>query len=1101
MVLPAITCCSDSTSNKSSPHACMTIRRTDRKAVLIPLACRRALYFLLLLLGVAVQRPGFAAEPAHGFKLQDFIGRHWRNEAVRFNLAPEQLKNALAKRALIGPDNQQIAYQLVHAEAASGPAIEFAVDLQPFETRMYRFISAAAVAPTDLYIEDSTEAIRLTNKRVGISIRKRPAHGQGPIAGIRLSSGQWIGDSVLNTPRQISSYSAEIVARGPVFAEVLCRITFAGGKQWQLRIRLQAHEPVMLVDESFSSGDSSSFVLVLSRNFAADGLLYRHGSGTVGQLATYKIGAADGKTPIFVLEPWLHWWERQRQGTWFGLYSDKEPGLLAIGARDADTWVDPKERADLRASAQLPLSLVQGELRWTLPLVGGARRWMIGAFDRDASLAALKQKNLQVAPLPQQYFTKHGTFPLERVKRYVSQWAGDEQVGPRLMVTQADLSKWRSTFKVDPARLAQLTQALIPEHKMDEPIGYYLATGDRALGKHLATTAASRLQGAVDMFLRQDSHPSLGFAPHQQSSILTAINLADAVWSTEHVSPQMRERFKAQVAFLAYTVNREDYWSPARGFGANPNMTTTVAAFQAILACMIPAHPLARTWLEKGMRELKNNQLDNWADDNGGWLEAPHYAIVSYDYLLGAFLAARNAGFNEYLHDPTMKKVIEWLAKISTPPDSLSNSRRHIPPIGNTYMREPSGLFGTVAYLWRQRDPAFAAEMQWMYRQHGAYPEPVIGGFLPSLAGYRSVLLDRALPEKAPAYGSEWFPRTGVVLRNHFPSRRETQLHLIAGTNHEHYDRDSGSFTLWGKGRLIANDFGYHGRAPGDEHNMVVSPRAEDSAVMHVTQFLRGNDVDYVRGRKADAWDRQIVFVKDSDPLGPNYFVFRDTIGDSPSIWRTWFTAGNVAQARHGATVEGKEDVYTDVFFASDEAVSPTTQEATRTTWGLIADNYGQVSTRQIGLAVAFKVQASLTTIMYPRLKTEQKPVFTAIANGKGVKIETAAGTDYVFLSTEPFTFADAAIKFEGSVGAVLVRGERVQLWLGQTGSIAAYGKVLHHADGVNVMSSPVVSLDIDAHARPHSRTFSNPSKYRNCCAAPKGGPLLHSAPPRASPR
>src|SRR5206468_23071 len=121
------------------------------------------------------------------------------------------------------------------------------------------------------------------------------------------------------------------------------------------------------------------------------------------------------------------------------------------------------------------------------------------------------------------------------------------------------------------------------------------------------------------------------------------------------------------------------------------------------------------------------------------------------------------------------------------------------------------GQFGTIAYLWRERDPAFAAEMQWMYRQQGAPPEPVVGGFVPSLAGFRSLLLDRTLPEKAPGYRSEWFPRTGVILRSHFPSARETQLHLVAGPNHAHYDRDSGSFTLWGKGRVVANDFGYYG--------------------------------------------------------------------------------------------------------------------------------------------------------------------------------------------------------------------------------------------------------------------------------------------------
>lgn len=156
-----------------------------------------------------------------------------------------------------------------------------------------------------------------------------------------------------------------------------------------------------------------------------------------------------------------------------------------------------------------------------------------------------------------------------------------------------------------------------------------------------------------------------------------------------------------------------------------------------------------------------------------------------------------------------MKKVIEWLAKISTPPDSRAGGRRHLPPIGNTYMHEPTSELGHIAYLWRDRDPEFASHMQWMHRQHGSRLEPGIGGFYPTLAGYRTFLVDPAIPEKPPAWTSELFPEAGVMLRNGFPTDRETQLCLIAGRLHDHYDDDSGSFTLWGKGRLLANDFGY----------------------------------------------------------------------------------------------------------------------------------------------------------------------------------------------------------------------------------------------------------------------------------------------------
>ena len=139
--------------------------------------------------------------------------------------------------------------------------------------------------------------------------------------------------------------------------------------------------------------------------------------------------------------------------------------------------------------------------------------------------------------------------------------------------------------------------------------------------------------------------------------------------------------------------------------------------------------------------------------------------MLSYDYLLGCFLMAQNSGFNDYVFDPKMRKIAGWFAKISTPPDSRIKGWRHLPPIGNTYFNEPTGEFGLVARIWKEKDPEFAAQMQWMHRQQGSQPVPGIGGFYPSLAGYRALLTDPSIAEKAPSYGSELFPETGVVLR------------------------------------------------------------------------------------------------------------------------------------------------------------------------------------------------------------------------------------------------------------------------------------------------------------------------------------------------
>jgi hypothetical protein len=472
-------------------------------------------------------------------------------------------------------------------------------------------------------------------------------------------------------------------------------------------------------------------------------------------------------------------------------------------------------------------------------------------------------------------------------------------------------------------------------------------------------------------------------------------------------------------------------------------MTSTVAAYRALLGAMLVPHPMAKAWMRNGVDELKG-QLDFWADDNGGWLEAPHYATLSFDYLLGVFLAARNVGFANLLFDPKIKKVADWLAKISTPPDSAAQGDRHLPPIGNTYIRQPSGQFGLVANLWQQQDPDFAARMQWMFRQQGSPPSTGIGGFNPMFSGFRQLLRESSIEPKAPVYGSELFPNTGAMLRAHFPATRETQLYLIAGNNHEHYDMDSGSFTLWGKGRLVANDFGYAGYMPADDHNMLVAPSAPGRGIMQITAFSTGEQIDYVRGLKNDAWTRQIAFVKDADPLGPNYFVVADNMKrPEPAVWRVWLTAARVELGKQGALAVGNEDVDTDILFVQPPGISLATEQRTHVTSGMTAGKFGGLSTAQTGL-IARDDNGAFTALIYPRLKSEAPPIVTALAGGKAVKVETAVGADFVFLSATPFSYRDDNIAFSGTAGLVRVRGGNAQLALGAAGSVSAFGKVLH---------------------------------------------------------
>ena len=68
-----------------------------------------------------------------------------------------------------------------------------------------------------------------------------------------------------------------------------------------------------------------------------------------------------------------------------------------------------------------------------------------------------------------------------------------------------------------------------------------------------------------------------------------------------------------------------------------------------------------------------------------------------------------------------------------------------------------------------------------------------------------------------------------------------------------------------------------------------------EERVMTIREFSAAKDLDYVRGTRR-GWQRQIAFVKDGNPLGPNYFVIADTLDAEsvPTVWRLYLSAAQI---------------------------------------------------------------------------------------------------------------------------------------------------------------------------------------------------------------
>lgn len=581
---------------------------------------------------------------------------------------------------------------------------------------------------------------------------------------------------------------------------------------------------------------------------------------------------------------------------------------------------------------------------------------------------------------------------------------------PCLYVTASDVARMRAALTA--AELETLAKKSFPDAfdatgNVDELVLAALVAGNANAERAVASVA----QQALDRLLAaMPATIEKGVGPHayaRQAGM--AASLADAALANKALPADQRAKLWQSIERVNLLLHDPNYWNVKAGkCSLNPNMATSANGYRVTFAALIPSHPKARGWFDAGFAGLKQETAD-WVDPQGGMVECPHYSMVILDQWVAAFVIARNAKVAEEgnLFHPNLRKAIEWFGNISTPRDAKSRNLRRLPSLGHTYANERTNMFGTMAALWRDRDPRFAAEMAWMHREQGEFTEPGILSYYPGMMGYRRFFLPTGIAPRAPQWKSVAYPETGVLLRNTSGAERETVLHLIAGRNHSHYFNDSGSITVWGKGRELCTEDDYQNRRNPDSraaHSMPDKPSTfNEERVMAVREFSVGEQLDYVSGTRR-GWRRQIAFAKDADPLGPNYFVVADTLDAKsvPTIWRL-FMGGKIEPSIGGVTLRGPEDVDMDVVFTRPAGAKPT------------------IHGDHIQLAVT--APGTVTVVLYPRLKTEPPPSISALADGRGVLVRTPAGSDTVLLDPEPFKHQSDGWTFEGRAGLVRSRG------------------------------------------------------------------------------
>ena len=1072
---------------------------------------------LLSLLAMAA----FSVPAAQTFTLREYLGQTWRNEVVTFPLDKAVTGDA-ARFRVVDAEGKALPFQFVAGEDGAR-SIALLVDLPAFSERTFHLEEGAGAPPaSDLRVEEEKTCIRLANALTGIEIPSaRGAYANGPFLRMQLRSGAWIGGSRLTGKTAIEDYQARVTASGPVYAEVECRYRFAGGKSWRITYRLVAHEPAVVIDEQCNLSDGADWQLLVSPGFTPTHTIYS-ASYSIKDKAHYAFGKIGyGATP-FLLSPWPVWWVPNSVG-FFGLFKvpegytitqgkngvevTAEKALHEVDIEHRDTPVDipdvaPEEKAgnaneDFLAAAagrgevwanpgddgqskNIPLVTTKdGEIYFSCALAGPGRHWLLAALTRKANI--VPDDRMSEA---QRLMVKYCETPLNEVKDMTLAWesatAGDY---PRLVSRRSDLAARPEVQDSMAKRRAMMAPAqpeapekpvkpgMLARTLLDPALRIFLGSPDQPAQSMDTVHRCERIINILtcaDMWLGSD----VLTAAERRSTLGThAVQWGRPALADKDVFSAAEIQYaRAQLAFLGYKLASPNYYSLERNFRANPNMTATRYCAMAILAALIPDHPRAKAWAQGGLGEVER-ELKEWTCPDGGWIEAPHYQTVAMSEILLLAFAAKNAGFADYLNDPRLLGAMRYLARISTPPDPRVNNLRHFPPVGNTYYYETNGLFGMVAKVCRAQHPALADELQWTWNQQGKNKN----GLLVDL--YNSALFSAADPP-APLWGSEHFRGSGVVMRSGFPSNRETYMYLLQGWFAEHYNYDRGSFELWGKGRPLSLSWGYiltTGRVDAAHCN-----RVDVGNWGEIKTFQPFPGADYLHSTQ-EGWDRQVLFVKDADPLGANYFVMRDSVTQPAANWWMWFYTENSLRLTGDLLhVTGQDDVDLDIWLAPklaghltpgkakntapakhEKELDPERQETetpaegdapaapkteipgtpietvTQTMKVFEMRGLSYQPLTQEGLHLPVTKDQPVFCLLYPRLKTEKPASFTALADGRGVKIVSASGTDYIFLSLTPFAFHEGNVSFTGTTGVIRCRGNTVELTLSEGGEIA----------------------------------------------------------------
>jgi len=1008
--------------------------------------------------------------------IQDYLGVTWSNELVHYKMEFKQgeLKGAaIAKVETNGKNIPSQSSDITRYEN-DGSVKSFNIWFQatiPADKSVNYKITPGKQPKSDkkLSVEQKNDYFILKNGLCGVKLLNLnkeytwPADAksiQGPILGLILPSGKITGKAYINAPFKVHSIKSEITSQGPLFAEVKIHYTFSNG-YWIFKAKVLKDCPMLIIDEEFNTGISTKAAGEFD-NFHT--LILNDGAFKPSQ--TFFNGATVNKELHDIMkqgvdENWLkkghlvpNWSTCKISG--FNLTFSKNRtdfhlmGYPTMVQPQIDTFirfVQPGKSAVGFAALETmkwrnPLAIrfqenTNGQLIVNFPIQRYIQDWSTDAFGGNSPNYTGKTLNVPPAVSRRNYGIMLSKAEDEKEKKLISLISLTAKLNSQPLDSVKDWTlKW-------------------PDPKENEK------WADKT--SEAGTKELEKIRDWIEFWQIYGNFGYTSMARHWGFSKRWYPSLQKIIDSQKDLTLQDRKELRKKCAFLAYIMNSPDTFPWGSGHHLNnPNMSIMAVEARAKSSLLVKDHPMFKKWGE-WTADFLADCFSRYTKESGAPYENPHYVLsvtIPDAAKINNLLLENDLkdSFNSALFKKTMEFLPEWL----TPPDPRFNGYRVVIPLGNSsYQSVPVNFGEEMISYYKDRNPEMASMIQWFTNQ--------------TLPEEKKVKIVEK--EIAPKLKSKHFEDYGVAFHHGYGTEYETLFHMIAGDCDGHYEWESDqmSYTLYAKGQPINLHFG-NGYFPmfcrpwlrnrvSIDHKYEMSERnkTDISATSFTSEvdYLRAyRDIDRIRPLNSDypsldekgkwnakekenwlpnpewekipmtTWYRQVMFLKDKDPKGPNYFVFRETF-DGKTTKTTdlnfWFLANTMKKESNYYHFDGQCKVDMDVFVNTPQKAVPETDK-----YGHVAQPYRLLTgndlkyfpeekRREDQLLFRLKQPAGkgYMVVLYPRLK-ENDPAakFTNLSENT-VKVETAISTDYILMNSIPFEFENKDLSFKGTSAAI----------------------------------------------------------------------------------